>query len=377
MSVDLAAMIIDCFDATEAYLTDVPAVIPPEEHAASTVTSWLEYVHEHAIDARLPGVVVLSAPMPKWKSRCYALDELDAAGLAAVTGSDAGLNMYYRVHLLDAPVDTWRRGGSDETRWVTHIASDVDIAGPGHKPPEGKVLPTFDQAIQLIDATLPPSAVIASGGGLYPIWRLAEPFEITSTADRSRTRSIGERLDHALASHGFHVDATALDLARVIRPPGVANRKPGRDVRSVTVLRGSLVGGGDFTVDQLEQILPQMPMTPVRVKPARIGPSNGDAPWEIFASRYDVDDVLAADPARQWEDVGTRGGYRAWRYVGSSSDYSIKQNPDTGVVIIWSATIGDAVGIKPGKGNGVDLWGFACRLAGLSPTDAATNRRAS
>lgn len=378
----LIDMLVDCFDATEATVDHVPAVIPPEQHAAATVTSWLTYVHQHAITANLPGVVNLAAPIiregetrQRWKSRSYPLDELDAVGVAAVTASDAELNMYYRVHLLDAPVPTWERGGGALTRWVTHLAADVDIAGPGHKPPEGKVLPTHDQAVQLIDDTLPPSAIVSSGGGLYPIWRLIEPVEITEDTGRARFKNIGRRLDAALGSHGFHVDTTVLDLSRVIRPPGVNNSKPGRDVRPVTVLRGWLAGAGDVTLEQLDEMLPPLPVKPLKVRSARTGPSNGEAPWEIFAARYDVADVLAADPVRQWEDVGTRGGMQAWRYVGSSSDYSIKQSPDTGVIIVWSSTIADVLGIDPG--GGVDLWGLACKLAGLDPTDAAKNRRTS
>ena len=262
-----------------------------------------------------------------------------------------------------------RRGTSDLTRWITHISADVDIAGPGHKPPPGTVLPDMEQAVELIDATLPPSAIIASGGGLYPIYRLTEPFEIACKADAERFRNVGRRLDRAVASHGFHVDATALDLSRVIRPPGVVNHKPGRDPRPVTVHRGWLAGAGDFTIDQIEATLPSLPVKVVTPKADYTGPTTGRAPWDIFAERYDVDDVLAADTTHEWEDVGTRGGMRAWRYVGSSHDYSIKQAPDTGTIIVWSGTIAAALDIEPG--DGLDLWGFACRLVKRDPTLAA------
>jgi hypothetical protein len=332
---------------------------------------WLRYVYARAIGAGIPGVAVLSTPTihegrKAWKSRCFQLDELDEAGRAASGASEAGLNIYYRVHLLGAPVSPFKRGGGASTRWVTHITSDVDIAGPGHKPPAGKHLPTLEQAVDLIDATLAPSAIVASGGGLYPVWRLAEPFEITGPDDTERFRQIGRRLDAALGSHGYHVDATALDLARVIRPPGVDNRKPGRDVRSVTVLRHWTDGDGDVTLGELEERLPVV--EPKRIR--RLAPlsTTGDAPWEIFANKHSVTDVLDADPTHQWEDVGTRGGMPAWRYVGSSSDYSIKQS-DTGAVIVWSGTIADELGIEPG--DGVDLWRLACTFAGIDPTQAA------
>ena len=58
----------------------------------------------------------------------------------------------------------------------------------------------------------------------------------------------------------------------------------------------------------------------------------------------------------------------AWRRRGSSSDYSIKQT-QSGVIIVWSATVAAELGIEPGKG--LDPWGFACRLAGRDATEAA------
>lgn len=344
---------------------------------AATVRDWLRYVYSDAVEHGIGGTVVLSAPVVRddgkraWKSRCFQLDDLPAAGVAAAAGSDGGLNMYYRVHLLSAPVATWRRGGGDLTRWITHVAADVDTVGLGHKPPEGTTLPTFDEAIAMIDATLSPSAIIASGGGLYPVWRLAEPFEVTGPDERERFKNLGRRIDAALGAHGHHVDATALDLARVIRPPGVDNRKAGRDVRPVTIYRHWHDGAGDFTIDELEVKLPALAARPVKkLRPEGV---DGDAPWDIFATRHSITDVLAADPDRTWEDVGTRGGMPAWRYVGSSSDYSIKLAP-TGAVIVWSSTIASVLGVEPGQA--VDLWRLACRFAGVDPTKAARWRSA-
>lgn len=338
-----------------------------------TVAAWLRYAYATAVAADLGGVIVLSAPVTKddgtsgWKSRCYQLDEIDEAATAAASGSDGGLNMYYRVHLLSAPVATWRRGGGDLTRWVTHIAADVDTAGLGHKPPEGTTLPTIDQAVDMIDATLPPSAIVSSGGGLYPVWRLAEPFEIAGPDERERFKNLGRRLDAALGSHGYHVDSTALDLSRVIRPPGVDNRKPGRDVRPVTIRRHWDDGAGDYSLARLEELLPRLAPKPLKkVRP--VGDNVGDAPWDIFTARHSITDVLGADPGHTWEDVGTRGGMPAWRYVGSSSDYSIKQ-ADSGAVIVWSGTIAAQLNIEPGQA--VDLWGLACKLAGVDPAKAA------
>ena len=338
--------------------------------AALAVEAFHAWAHEHAHKAGHPAVLVLAVPDgdSRWRSRCFSLDRLDEAAAAAVTASDKNQNVYTRVHLLDSPVDRYHRGTSAQTRWVTYLAGDVDIAGPGHTPPPGTALPpTLDAAVELIDATLTPPIIVASGGGLYPLYRLDHPVDVGVEGMAATMRTLGRRLDLGFASHGWHVDRTALDLARVIRPPGVTNHKPGRDPRPVTVLRISDIP--DYTLADLDAMLPPLPPPkPVRRTTPRTSTA-GVAPWEVFAERFDVDTVLAADPHRQWERVGDQAGWPAWRYIGSSSTYSIKQSPTTGALVVWSSTIAAAVGVDPG--DALDLWGFACGLAGRDPVDAA------
>ncbi len=336
------------------------------------VAAHLGYVHAHVDRGR----IVISVKQPpgsraNYLSQSFSVDDLDAAARHAAAENATGLNVFYRVHLIDREIEPWQRGQSKDTTMVTHFAADVDIAGPGHKPPEGRPLPPdIDTAVELIDNTLPPSLIINSGGGLYPIWRLAEVVEVRNDDDRRRIRNIGRRFDRALASHGWHVDATVLDLARVIRPAGVVNYKPGRDPRPVTVLRGYGVGAGDYRLDDLERLLPELP-EPEYVKPrkAHTGPTTGTpSPWELFAQNYTIEDVLAADPRHRWERVRDQGGMPAWKRDGSEADYSIKLS-DTGVIIVWSSVIAAELGID--DGSGLDLWGFAVRLAGRDPAEAA------
>lgn len=353
---------------------------------AGTVEAFLSYVHEHAASARLPGRVVVSAKQPpgikpRYKSRSYRLAELDEAAAACVRISTSELNAYVRVHLLGRDLaHTGERGESVDTAYVTHFAADVDIAGPGHKPAEGQTLPP-DQAsaLALVDATLAPSAVISSGGGLYPVWRLAEPYVCESDDDRRRIKLLGRRFDRALAGHGWHVDPTVSDLARVIRPAGVTNHKPGRDPRPVTVARGYLDGAGDYRLDDLERLLPPLPPPkPVTVKPPRNSSgSTASAPWTVLAERYDDDTLLAADPVDQWERVddqhdGTGHAVPAWRRVGSSADYSIKAGSG-GAFIVWSSTLAARLGIEPG--GGVSRWQLLCHFLDLDPSTAARWQR--
>jgi hypothetical protein len=352
----------------------------------ATTSAFLRYVHEHAIDAGIGGRVVISASLPpgspaKYKSRSYRLDQLDDAADGARRISSSEMNGYCRVHLMARDLDhTSERGKGVDSRWLTHFAADVDIAGPGHKPAEGQILPPdVDTALALIDATLPPSCVISSGGGLYPIWRLSEPFEVIDDDDRQRIKTLGRRIDDALNGHGWHVDRTCVDLARIIRPPGVMNHKPGRDARPVTVLRGYCDGAGDYSLDQLEAKLPAPSAEKLdTIKPrqellTRVpGTGQSSAPWDILAERYTIDDVLAADPHDQYVRVADQydGTMKvpAWLRAGSSADYSLKAGSG-GAYIVWSSTMAARLGIDPG--GGVNLWQLLCAFDGVDTRSGA------
>lgn len=351
---------------------------------APTALAFLEYVHHHAITAGISGRVVISAKQPpsddplaaKYHSWSYRLDQLGKAAHHAGQISDGGLSVFIRVHLISRDLaKKTERGRSADTSVITHYAADVDYGTAGHA--SGELPPDATAALDIVDATLKPSAIISSGGGLYPIWRLSEPFTITTDEDRQRVKNVGRQLDRALQLNAkpYHVDATCLDLTRVIRPPGVMNHKTGRDPRPVTVARGWLEGAGDYSLADLERTLPPLPVAePIKPKPARItteGPST--APWDILNERYDLEDILAADPLQDWErvhDVADGSGQMvpAWRYVGSSADYSIKAGSG-GAVIVWSSTVAARLGIEPG--SGISRWALLAAFAGLNPSIAA------
>ncbi len=346
--------------------------------------AFLRWTHAQAIDAGLDARVVISRlnvdgdPVrARYTSKAYRLDELDDAAVGAHRISDKSRSAFCRVHLLDRDLaSSSERGPAVATRWVTHFAADVDIAGPGHT--STNLPPDLEAAVAIIDATLPPSAIVSSGGGLYPIWRFAEVVEVVDDDIRDRLRSIGRRLDAALGSHGYHVDPTVVDLSRIIRPPGVMNHKPGREPRPVTVLRGYCDGAGDYSLDDIDRRLPTppTPIAPARRQPsttARPSTTSGDsAPWHILDELYELDDILAADPIDQWEQVDDQYDGKAfvpaWLRVGSSADYSVKAGSD-GAMIVWSSALAARLGIDPG--GGISRWSLLCAFAGLDPSDAA------
>ena len=178
----------------------------------ATTEAFLRYVHEPAIAAGVDGRVVISMRMPpgsdyRYKSRSYRLNQLHNAADGAQRISRSEENGYCRVHLMARDLDrVSERGKSIDTRWITHFAADVDIAGPGHKPADDQILPPdIDAAVELIDNTLRPSCILCSGGGLYPIWRVAELIEVHTDDDRGRISTLGD----ASTPHSTHTAGTS------------------------------------------------------------------------------------------------------------------------------------------------------------------------
>ena len=97
----------------------------------ATTTAFLRYVHEHAIDAGIAGRVVISMRMPpgvspRYKSRAYRLDQLDAAAEGAQRISRSEENGYCRVHLMERDLDrVSERGDTPGQR----TEGDAEISG--------------------------------------------------------------------------------------------------------------------------------------------------------------------------------------------------------------------------------------------------------
>jgi hypothetical protein len=356
-------------------------------HDAATVAAYLRTVHASAIAAGVPGRIAVSERMPpgskaRYVSHSWPLDEIERAASACVRISSRTANAFVRVHLLDRVIDKTERGKEIDTRYVTHFAADVDVAGPGHlvdNLPE-----TLDEALGIVDAALAPSLVVSSGGGIYPHLVLDPVVEIDSDEKRKHVKEIGRRFDAALKAHGRHVDSTCGDLARIVRPPGVTNHKRDRSPLPVTILRGTFAGAGTYTLEQLDEVLPPLPAPAPSKRRQRAASTtsesstrdnDGDTPWSIFDARYSLADVLGADPRWQWEHVGEIKGDEAWRRAGSSSDYSLRRHPTTGAVVIWSSVVAERLGVEPGEA--LDLYGLALRLAGRDVATAGKTRGAA
>jgi putative DNA primase/helicase len=139
--------------------------------------------------------------------------------------------IYFRVTML--PPDGVKRGRGNEAdaHALTFLWADVDYGTVGHKPGRGSLpLPPDEEAARKIIAALPmpPSLLIHSGGGLYPIWQFKRPVYLdeTNRADaKARSQQWQEIIQAKAATLGWHYGSGVGDLARILRLPGSVNRK--------------------------------------------------------------------------------------------------------------------------------------------------------
>lgn len=208
--------------------------------------------------------------------------ELDAREerLPATTEKDSSRGVYHRGTTLARTPD--RRGTVADSAVVRFLALDADIAGAGHKAsnyPAG----TEEIARMIAESGFPePTAWIASGGGLYPQWRLVQSVDVRDEDARKRVMADFVRFEQHFQRiwerHGFKLDSVR-DLARIWRIPGTVNRKvPGAHIEAEKLDIGS---GELFEYDALISLLPEEPPKPAPIPfdtPAEL-PAASDGVW--------------------------------------------------------------------------------------------------
>ena len=131
---------------------------------------------------------------------------------------------------------------------------DIDVRGEGHK--KNNLPPTLEDARKLIaEMGPPPSVIVNSGHGVHAWWLFKEPWIFDSDEERQQAATLcmawSRTLKHRAKQRGWDADVTG-DLARVMRIPGLWNRK-GIPVRTSTV---TLMSGVYVTDDLTPLVLP-------------------------------------------------------------------------------------------------------------------------
>jgi hypothetical protein len=135
-------------------------------------------------------------------------------------------NVYIGCATRGANLGPTLRGASRDCLAIPGVWLDVDY-GTEHRKPN--LPPTEQDARELVYSMgLPPTLIIHTGQGLHAWWLFREPFLIETDEDRARAAYLAQGWSDALCAHaktrGWAADGVG-DLARVMRPPGLWNRK--------------------------------------------------------------------------------------------------------------------------------------------------------
>lgn len=179
--------------------------------------------------------------------------------LSGLNGDASGI--YVRMTTLRNHPPQGQRGLSADTHEVVALSADLDFGDIGHRgaPPHPLRRPRdVAEALALLAETrLPaPTLVVNSGGGLYPIWRLTDPWPVDSEDDQRVAHDLNFRWNGHIANVarrlGLHHAPGISELARVLRLPGTVNLKDPDHPRPCTVLSAD---GPTYTVEQLQRHL--------------------------------------------------------------------------------------------------------------------------
>ena len=309
------------------------------------VADWLRLLY-----GRCPGNAVLAASMVartgekagRLRARAFrTVDDLDRLADEVATTAERH-DMYVGCCPLDEQPGKGR-GTAADVAYLPALWADLDVAGPGHSPPaDGLPLPpTRADALDAVATLPPPSVVIDSGGGLQAWWILAEPLAIDD-GNRAEVAEVvagwGRALVAAGAAKGWHVDDVS-DLARILRPPGTVNRKPGRAPAPVFIVRGEGCADLYDLADLTPHLVAAPPMVERPTRPPTTPPQLGNlGPADAF-EHLRWAEIL--EPLR-W----TYAGYEVidgaevelWRRPNAESAYSLKCWPNGGAVV-WSSAV--------------------------------------
>lgn len=272
----------------------------------------------------------------------------------------APVGIYFRVCTLSRDPGPGRRGGADLSHALPGLWADVDYGTVGHalttctpgcqethRHQWYPLPPDMDEARRIIgESGLPePTLIIASGGGLYPLWLLSEPAIITDAnrADIADLSARWQAVIKAAANRLGYEYGDVGDLARVLRIPGTINRKAGRERMCGT----AEYNGTAYTLDELRKIAESIevpePEKPARARALARGTTPGQQvpqPNHLFqqpGQRTGVSPLDALAEAIDWAELFEPRGLtfafshtvdgspaECWVRRGASSAYSVR-----------------------------------------------------
>jgi hypothetical protein len=135
----------------------------------------------------------------------------------------------------------YRRGWACTVLALPGLFLDLDLGTRGHVAPNLPADEAQARGALEADFPLPPSLYVHSGHGLYGWWLFKEPWVFGGEDERDEAQALLRRFRATLTARwqarGWRLDPVA-ELARVLRPVGTVNRKPGLPPVPVRLLPG-------------------------------------------------------------------------------------------------------------------------------------------
>ena len=275
---------------------------------------------------RKPGTLVLWTRQDKL-SRSIPAADLEQAATTAVSMAGS-MDVYAGVGLQADDLPATQRGTEKTVVAIPGFWLDVDVQGPNHKA--SNLPPTTEAALGLLTEAypeVPPTMILATGGGLQAYWLFPEPWLLADDAARAEAKSAVKAwwgiCEKAAKLHGWKLDGTC-DLARVFRVAGTFNRKQ-TEPRPVKIID---LTDARYGREQLRAVVDaQSPLAACGsgdIKPDEQGGVPGDA---MPSGAPPGDDGQPASPAQ----VGPSVAAEKWeRYVASKNgkDHFVGRDAD-------------------------------------------------
>lgn len=154
----------------------------------------------------------------------------------AINLSNEGKSVYFGLGAGDIEKKSSERLTVAEVTAIPGVWVDIDIAGIGHK---SERLPgTINEAMAIVNSLpLPPSIVVASGGGLHVYYIFKEPWVLNTPEEKAEASLLVQGIQEMLRQKNpqYIIDPTH-SLAQVLRPVGTSNRKDENDVKLVQAI---------------------------------------------------------------------------------------------------------------------------------------------
>ena len=136
----------------------------------------------------------------------------------------------HTVFLAQATFKTEDSRKQSNALFLRNFFFDIDCGEGKDYPDQKTAVAALKQFIA--DTGLPFPAVVSSGNGLYAQWPIIENIPA------EQWKTVARILKQTAVAYGFKTDpARTSDSASVLRPPGTSNRKPGKAIKAVVLLK--------------------------------------------------------------------------------------------------------------------------------------------